>query len=171
MNPPDVLIALGSNLGDRAGWMQRALDALRTHVTLTAVSPILETAPMYLEDQPTFYNAAARGTTELGPRALLNVLKQIEADLGRQRRERNGPREIDLDVVAYGALSYRGTFAEGALEIPHPRAWERAFVIQPLMKIAPDVLLPGYGTVAELAAKDELRTQRVQWTSDAVLQL
>jgi len=147
---PEVLIAIGSNLGDRMAHLRDAVAALAGSVRVTACSRVYETAPMYEENQPAFFNAALRGRTELGPIRLLQALKAVERELGRQQRIRNGPREIDLDIVAYGRLRY---LRHGVLEIPHPRAAERPFVLHPLMDIAPEWNLPGQGVVAHLVSK------------------
>ncbi len=104
---------------------------------------------MYVADQPPFLNAALCGISHDGPLLLLRKLKDLEQELGRTPRERNGPREIDIDLLAYGSLKYR--FAGGLrLTVPHPRVVERRFVLQPLADLAFDFHLPGLGTVREL---------------------
>lgn len=125
-----VVIALGSNLGDRAWNLRRAIDALPIRVV--RVSAFLETAPVDAPP-PDFLNAVVIGYTELSPIALMEELLAIEVRLGRQRRGgRNEPRVIDLDLIAYGALRMRTS----RLTLPHPRAHRRTFVMTPFASIA-----------------------------------
>ena len=145
----EVLIGLGSNLGDRVRWLGDAVRALRGVVTIERLSSLWETEPVGIRDQPHFLNAVLLGRTERPPRALLATLVDIEERLGRVRRERDGPRTIDLDLLAYDAM----VLAEPGLAIPHPRAVERRFVLAPLVEIAPDLRLAAGGpTAAELLA-------------------
>lgn len=150
----EVLIALGSNLGDRSARLDAAVAALTPAVAVRAASRRYETAPMYVADQPAFLNMAVRGTTTLEPLALLDRLKAIEADLGREETFRNGPRAIDLDI-----LYYADRVVESArLTVPHPRIAERAFVLVPLMDIAADWPDPVRGeSVAAMHARVEGR--------------
>jgi len=97
-----VYIGLGSNLGDRLARIQEAVVLLGESLTVSAASPIYETAPMYVEDQPLFYNGVLAGTTELGPLEVLSLLKAVETRVGRLPRDRYDPREIDLDLLVYG---------------------------------------------------------------------
>jgi 2-amino-4-hydroxy-6-hydroxymethyldihydropteridine diphosphokinase len=101
-----IFIGLGSNLGDRRTRIQEAVDLLGERLELTAVSPLYETAPMYVEDQPPFLNGVLAAATTLGPLQVLRLLKEVERKVGRLPRERYGPREIDLDLVAYGQARY-----------------------------------------------------------------
>ncbi|MBX3096080.1 MAG: 2-amino-4-hydroxy-6-hydroxymethyldihydropteridine diphosphokinase [Fimbriimonadaceae bacterium] len=126
-----VVIALGSNLGDRALHLAEAVKRLSEPVVLTAVSSVVESAPMYVTDQPAFLNQVVRGETSLGPCQLLAALKMIEVSLGREPGERNGPRVIDLDIVVFGVLQLRSN----VVTIPHPRAAERPFVMGPWRSI------------------------------------
>jgi 2-amino-4-hydroxy-6-hydroxymethyldihydropteridine diphosphokinase len=130
-----VAIGLGTNLGDRSANLDEALKRLAEPVRLLAVSEPEETAPMYETGQPAFLNQVALGETALGPFSLLRALKQIEFSMGREPGPRNGPRLIDLDIVVYGRLRLNSD----QLELPHPRAHERPFVMQPLAKLAPDL--------------------------------
>jgi 2-amino-4-hydroxy-6-hydroxymethyldihydropteridine diphosphokinase len=125
---------------------------------------------MYVEDQPPFLNAAVACSTTLSPRAVLTTLKRLEQEIGRAPRERNGPREIDLDLVAYGQLSYQYT-EEGILKltVPHQAMAERRFVLQPLSDIAPNSVIPGLGSVASLLARTEHQRDHVITLSDALL--
>ena len=141
------LIALGSNVGDRFLNLQAAIDQLRNLGKLSIVSRVIESKAMYKTDQEPFLNAVAALETSLPPALLLKELKSIEKQLGRIVRERNGPREIDLDLLAYGQLRY---FHGEELIVPHPRMKERPFVLIPLAEIVPDFMIPGLGTPKEL---------------------
>lgn len=129
-----VFIALGSNLGDRRGNLDRALHAMDAIVHVTARSSIYETDPAYVADQPSFLNMVVAGETGLHAEPLLSELKRIEADVGRVPTRRNGPRVIDLDILYYGDQ----VMDTGRLIVPHPRIAERLFVLEPLCEIAPD---------------------------------
>jgi 2-amino-4-hydroxy-6-hydroxymethyldihydropteridine diphosphokinase len=133
-------IGLGSNMGDRLEWIRRALWALQAHseVTLCESSSIYETAPMYMLDQPAFLNACARVQTELEPEQLLGVLLQIELLLGRRRDIDKGPRTLDLDLLLMEGVIHNTP----ALTLPHPGLHERAFVLVPLLEIAPELVHP-----------------------------
>jgi 2-amino-4-hydroxy-6-hydroxymethyldihydropteridine diphosphokinase len=128
----EVFIGLGSNLGDRVGHLRRAVEALRPAVTIERISSLWRTEPVGLREQPEFLNAALRGRTELAPRALLALLTSIEAELGRTRLVPNGPRTIDLDLLAYDDV----VADEPGLALPHPRMVWRRFVLAPLTEIA-----------------------------------
>jgi 2-amino-4-hydroxy-6-hydroxymethyldihydropteridine diphosphokinase len=148
MKPRAVLatIALGSNLGDRAGQLDRALERLGAlpGTRLVARSRWHETEPMGgPAGQPRFLNGVVRLETDLGPRELLAALQRIELEAGRRRElePRHGPRPLDLDLLGYADLR----LDEPALQLPHPRMEERLFVLEPLAEIAPDERLPGCG--------------------------
>jgi 3-oxoacyl-[acyl-carrier protein] reductase len=146
-------IALGSNLGDRDDFLRRALTALRQTegVEVTRVSPWYETRPVGgPAGQGPFLNAVAEIRTEQGPHDLLAVLLTIEQELGRERREKEGPRTIDLDLLLYGDLVHK----DAELIVPHPRFHERLFVLYPLAQIAPGLLHPLLKrSIAELLAE------------------
>jgi len=145
-------IALGANLGDRAGAIARALAALRATpaVRVVAVSRLWETAPVG-PPQPAYLNAAAALDTELDALALLARLHALEVEAGRTRgEERNLPRTLDLDLLLFGGL----VIEAAELVVPHPRMHERAFVLEPLAEIAPGIVHPLRGeTIAALAAR------------------
>jgi dihydroneopterin aldolase/2-amino-4-hydroxy-6-hydroxymethyldihydropteridine diphosphokinase len=145
-----VVIALGSNLGDRLGHLQGAVDALAgtPRLTVAAVSPVYQTAPVGGPAQPDYYNAALTARTVLSPHALLARCQQVETAFGRVRAETWGPRTLDLDIIVYGDL----VTEEPGLTLPHPRAGERAFVLAPWHAIDPEAVLPGRGSVADLLA-------------------
>jgi 2-amino-4-hydroxy-6-hydroxymethyldihydropteridine diphosphokinase len=145
----DAYVGLGSNLGDREQTLRRALDLLGEHVELVAVSSFRQTEPVGVLDQPRFVNAAARIRTSLPPRALLDLLLATERALGRERRERWGPRTVDLDLLLYGD----DVLDEPGLTVPHPRLHERAFVLEPLAELDPGLVVPGRGAVSELLAR------------------
>ncbi len=147
----EVWLALGSNIGRREGNLRRALAALARAVTITAVSSLYETEPVGYKPQGWFLNAVCGGVTRLGPRALLQFVKGVEAQLGRVETVHWGPRVVDIDILLYGGL----VVDEGeALQIPHPRLAERAFVLRPLSEVAPAVVHPVLGaTIADLARR------------------
>ena len=137
---PEVLLGLGGNLGDPVATIGAALDRLQAGgVRIARRSRWYRTAPWGVADQPDFVNVCAAGETNLSPRALLELIHATEAALGRERRERWGPRPIDIDILTYG----NERIDEPGLQIPHPRMSERAFVLVPLLDIAPDYLLAG----------------------------
>lgn len=132
---PVVMLALGSNLGERHHNLDQALDLLDSDV-LSAMrkSERYESAPMYNEDQPPFLNMAVMGSTVLPPKALLTNLKTIEIDLGRNpNAQRYGPRLIDLDIIYYSDH----ILEQEDLTIPHPLRLERPFVLRPLLDLDP----------------------------------
>ncbi len=133
-----VVIALGSNLGEREANLERGLQLVSEAVRWDRVSTFLESAPMYETDQPTFLNAVAMGETAMGPIALFRMLKAVEQAVGRTPGPRYGPRVLDLDLIQYGVLELRSDVAEG-LVVPHPHARERDFVMTPWREIDPSV--------------------------------
>jgi len=139
-------ISLGSNLGDREATIRAAVAALPGVV---AMSELRETEPVGLVDQPPFLNGVARLETELSARELLEALLAVERQLGRERRERWGPRTIDLDLLLYGSE----TLEEPGLTVPHPRLHERRFALEPLAELAPSLVVPGRGRVDDLLAE------------------
>ena len=138
-----VAISIGSNLGDRRAALAFAAGRLASLVENPVLSDIIETDPAGegLEDQPLYLNAALVGETSLGARALLDALRQIEADYGRTRPFPGAARTLDLDLVLFGD----SLLSEPDLEVPHPRFRERFFVLGPLAEIAPDMRDPVTG--------------------------
>ncbi|MFL6137671.1 MAG: 2-amino-4-hydroxy-6-hydroxymethyldihydropteridine diphosphokinase [Frankiaceae bacterium] len=144
-----AVIALGSNLGDRAGHLRRGLRLLAAHddVRVTGASAAFETAPVGgPDDQPAYLNAVAAVGLTMPPHQLLGLLHVVEAACERTREVRWGPRTLDLDVLAYDDL----VSADPVLTLPHPRAHERAFVLAPWLDLDPLAAMPGHGPVAAL---------------------
>jgi len=137
-----AFVGLGSNLGERETTLWKALEGLGATegIEVVAVSSFRETDPVGVVDQPRFVNGAAALETSLRPRELLERLLDVERSLGRDRavEERWGPRTLDLDLLLYGGES----IDEPGLEVPHPRLAERAFVLEPLLELDPDLRLP-----------------------------
>lgn len=149
-----AVISLGANLGDRRATLLAAVRELAEAdgVELTAISPVIETAALRPEgidhDAPAYLNAVALVNTTLTPGALLDVLTGIERTHGRVRAERWGDRTLDLDIVDFAGL----VSSSERLTLPHPRAFERDFVLKPWLSVDPDAVLPGHGRVADLVA-------------------
>ncbi|SEF49445.1 2-amino-4-hydroxy-6-hydroxymethyldihydropteridine diphosphokinase [Nitrosomonas ureae] len=150
-----AFIALGSNLETPVFQIQRAFNELKQlpGTQLIKHSSLYQSAPVGRLDQPDFINAVAQIQTELAPLDLLSALLAIEYKQGRVRESLNAPRTLDLDILLYDTLQCN----DAGLIIPHPRMMHRAFVLQPLMEIAPDCQIPGYGSIAPLltACKDQ----------------
>ena len=144
-----VVIALGANLGNPRKQISFAIDAIRDIVNVEKVSSLYETAPFKVSDeQPNYINAVLLGDTELQPKVLIKELLSIESKLGRQRSIPKAARTIDIDII-----DYEGFFMESEeLTLPHPRAHERKFVLEPWAEIDPDAELLGYGPIKELLA-------------------
>jgi len=130
--PYTVVIALGSNRGDRRRYLRRAVDELRRVISVVRLSSIIETEPVDAPP-PKFLNMVILGHTNLSPEKLLDALQQIEARLGRRRSTRNAPRVIDLDLILHSAHRRRSA----RLTLPHPRYRTREFVMRPLREVWP----------------------------------
>ena len=142
-----AVLSLGSNLGDRLAHLQSAVDRLGEAVV--AVSPVYETAPWGVVDQPDFLNAVLLvDDTNTGPRGWLARAQECERAAGRVRTVRWGPRTLDVDVVSVPDV----TLSEPDLVLPHPGAHERATVLVPWHDIEPDAVLPGHGRIRDLLA-------------------
>ena len=133
-------LSIGSNLGNRTGYIREALGLLRAeeNIRLTRVSSGYETEPVGFTDQEKFINGAVSLETSHGPHALLRILQGIENRLERKRTLRWGPRTVDLDILFFGDV----VLDDPVLTIPHPRLTERAFVLFPLSEIAPAQVHP-----------------------------
>jgi 2-amino-4-hydroxy-6-hydroxymethyldihydropteridine diphosphokinase len=138
-----VFLGLGSNLGDRAKNIRRAVELIGSigGTRVVSVSSLYETEPVGYADQPDFINAATEIETALTPRGLLCEIKGIERSMGRKETFRFGPRLIDIDILLFGDL----IVDEPDLVIPHPRMLERRFVLVPLVEIAPQAIHPVSG--------------------------
>ncbi len=145
-----AVLAVGTNLGDRLGTLQGCVQAIGRlpDTEVLAVSPVYETAPVGRPEQPDYLNAVLIVRTGLRPRELLTAVNGIEADFGRVRAERFGPRTLDIDIISFA----EETSGDPVLTLPHPRAHERAFVLAPWHDIDPEADLPGRGPVRDLLA-------------------
>ncbi len=141
-------IGLGSNLGDRPRHIGDAVAALAEAGSLVRVSSLYQTAPMGGPKQGTYLNAVVVIDTDLSAQQLLERCLEVEQDQGRERRERWGPRTLDLDVLLYGDE----TINDVELSVPHPRMTERRFVLEPLLEVWPDAVLPDGTPLAGFSA-------------------
>jgi dihydropteroate synthase len=153
-----IVLALGGNVGDKAESLRRALRAIASEpgIELTAISRLYRTAPWGKTDQDWFVNACALGRTSLKPEALLERVKRLEVELGREPTVRWGPRVIDIDLIAYDEV----TLKSEQLTLPHPELFNRAFVLAPLAEIAPDLVIAGV-QVGDAAAHLGAEAERV----------
>ncbi len=160
-----AVIALGSNLGDREANLRAAVAEIAAldGVRLVAASGIVEShavKPQGVDEAaPNYLNAVVLVSSALMPEELLDALNLIETEHGRVRVERWGDRTLDLDIVTFGSM----TVASERLTLPHPRAWERPFVIVPWLQADPAAILPGHGRIDGLAAA----TSDEVWTFEA----
>ncbi len=148
-----IYLGLGSNLGRRAANLHAGLQLLQAAgIRLEALSSVYETAPWGGVEQPDFYNLVAAGWTGLAPLELLQLAKSVEKTVGRKPGERWGARVLDIDILLYDEILYQElTFSAQGLIIPHKEMYHRAFVLAPLLEIAPGVELPGQSqSAAEL---------------------
>jgi 2-amino-4-hydroxy-6-hydroxymethyldihydropteridine diphosphokinase len=150
-----AFLGLGSNLGERLDNLQRAVDLLSgaPGVRVVASSRVWETDPLGGPDQPEFLNVVLRIETSLPAQELLAVCNRVEADLGRVREQRWGPRTMDVDILLFGDETVADTEGEpdhAELSIPHPRMLERAFVLLPLLELEPNAALPDGRRIVDL---------------------
>ncbi|MCK8476353.1 2-amino-4-hydroxy-6-hydroxymethyldihydropteridine diphosphokinase [Microbacterium aurugineum] len=149
-----AVVALGANLGDRHETIRAAAERIARLPLVSDVrlSRLFETVALRLDgpdpDAPGYVNAVALVTTRLAPEILLGMLHAIEDENGRERRERWGDRTLDLDLIAYGDI----VSDDPRLQLPHPRAGERLFVLEPWLDVAPEAELLGKGKVSDLVA-------------------
>jgi 2-amino-4-hydroxy-6-hydroxymethyldihydropteridine diphosphokinase len=147
-----VVVAFGSNVGDRAGHIRGAAKEVAAFLASFQLSSLIETAPVGagLEHDPPYLNAVGVGESDLSPRELFERLRAIEAAAGRTRPYPGAPRTLDLDLILAG----ESMVEDGDLQVPHPRFRERRFVLEPLAEIAPDLRDPVTGLrVRELLAR------------------
>jgi len=159
-----VFVGLGSNLGDPRAHVLHAMDALNSlpQSRLVARSSLYRSAPIGYLEQPDFINAVVQLQTDLTPLAVLQNLLALEREQGRQRQFLNAPRTLDLDVLLYDNLQHH----EHGLTLPHPQMHLRAFVLQPLLEIAPDCVIPGIGTAA--AALQNCQDQKLERLANVI---
>lgn len=136
--PSTIFLGLGSNLGDRQANLLAAAQSLPPKITLTASSPIYETEPWGYLEQAKFLNQVLQANTSLSPLELLTYLKAIEKEIGRTPTFKNGPREIDIDILLYDDVILESP----DLTIPHPRLHQRAFMLIPMNDLAEDLIHP-----------------------------
>lgn len=141
-----AVIALGANIGDPKAQMDLAVAMLREATEVISVSEYFSTKPVSDIEQPDYLNAVCIIESELPAMDLLSLLHGIEKALGRQRLEKWGPRTIDLDLIQYGSL----LSSADELKLPHPRAHERRFVLEPWISIDPEAILLTHGKISEL---------------------
>src|SRR5262245_27624861 len=157
----DALLALGGNVGDARATLDRAVALMcdGTAVRLIARSSDYRTPPWGVEDQAPFVNLCLAVATELSPHALLTRGLEVERAFGRDRahEQRWGPRPVDIDILAYDDLR----LDEGGLTLPHPRLFERGFVLVPLAEIAPDHVIAGTRVRDALARVDASGIERL----------
>lgn len=156
-----VYLSLGSNIGDRAQNIARAIGALGAHgVRVVRESALYETEPLEMREQAWFLNSVVEAETDLMPRQLMRALLEIERELGRTRRVPKGPRLIDMDILLFGS----SVMHTAELEIPHPRMAARRFVLVPFAEIAPGARHPVLKkTIAELLAETLDRSEVRPW--------
>lgn len=145
----EAYLGLGSNLGDRSGFLKSAVEMLGQldRVSVLSLSSIYRTQPVGPISQENYFNAVVHIETTLNPKELLNVSLRIEKECGRIRGERWGPRTLDIDILTYGDLEIR----DDNLSIPHPLMMERAFVLVPLIEISPNIKIGGYSAKKQLS--------------------
>lgn len=157
-----AVVAFGANLGDREATIRAAADRIARLPLVSGVrlSPLFETVALRLDgpdpEAPGYVNSVALVTTRLAPSILLGMLHAVEDEHGRERHERWGDRTLDLDLIAYGDESAD----DERLQLPHPRAAERLFVLEPWLALDPDAELPGRGRVADLVTSLRAAEQR-----------
>lgn len=149
-----AFLGLGTNLGDRASYLDQAIKALENaKITIKAISKIYETEPWGVLDQPLFWNQVIEVDTTLEPNELLHVCQKIELQLGRERKVHWGARTIDIDLLFYN----NRVSNTDELNLPHPLMEDRAFVLAPLREIAPDLVLPSGRSIAEVFGEGKVR--------------
>lgn len=147
-----VVIALGSNLGDRKAAIESAVNLLKEFIEIEKISTLIETDPVGGPEQGPYINGVLLGRTSLAPEELMTKLLDVEAELGRVRSVPNAPRTIDLDLIDYEGV----VIDSPTLTLPHPRAHQRHFVIKPWLEIDPEALLVGHGPLREIMAANGL---------------
>jgi len=161
-----VFLGLGSNVGERLQNLQAAVNLLDLRVgTVVRIASVYETAPVYVEDQPSFLNTVVELETKMPPGDLLRAVKDVEREIGRISRERFGPREIDVDLLLFKDGT---TVHSDELTVPHPHLTERRFVLEPLAELCPDCVV-SERSVAEWLAESSVYAQQVERTGESLL--
>ncbi|MBF0633445.1 MAG: 2-amino-4-hydroxy-6-hydroxymethyldihydropteridine diphosphokinase [Nitrospinae bacterium] len=147
-----VFLSLGANLGDRVWAIDKAIGLILSEEGITDAGRgrFYETEPQGIKDQPWFLNTAIAINTDKPPSVLLGFLQGVEKAVGRVGGEAGGPRVVDIDIIFYGSQTVNAP----GLAIPHPRAFERKFVLAPLADIAPDFVYPGRGKTVSQTLKE-----------------
>jgi len=143
-----VVIAVGSNLGDRRDYIDRAIELLKEHLKIEAISTLIDSEPVGGPKQGDYLNGVLLADTGLSPEELMSELLRVESELDRVRTVPNAPRTIDLDLIDYEGM----TLSSPSLTLPHPRAHLRPFVITPWFEIDPKGVLVGHGSLGEIVA-------------------
>lgn len=156
-----VFLGLGSNLGDRWGFLGAGLECLSAEgLRLTAVSPVVETMALGADEQPPFLNLVSAGIWTGTPETLLEAMRVTEAQAGRTRPYPGAPRTLDVDLIFFGQRIVRTP----ELRVPHPRWKERSFVVRPLQRLAPEFVDPETGlTVDEIAGIWPMEPEVLRW--------
>ena len=150
-----IFLGLGSNVGNKKQNLEKAIKKMGEKISMISVSKFYETEPWGYKDQDKFLNVAVSGKTKLTPMQLLNFVEQIEKEIGRIKRFKWGPREIDVDILFYDDFIYKNKF----ITIPHPFIQEREFVLKPLMDLDPNFVHPVFKkTVRQLCEKLSITT-------------
>lgn len=150
----NVILAFGSNLGNRVSHIESAIQRLEQNgVSCLKLSAYYETSPILMREQPAFINAVGLFSTGRDLFAVLDLALAVEAQMGRVRDQDKGPRMIDIDLIACENL----TAYTARLSVPHPALHERMFVLEPLMEIAPDLVIPGYRGLAVAELRQQCR--------------
>ena len=155
-----VYIGLGSNVGDRLQYLTKAVHEIRTLGRILSVSSVYETTPVEMQSENQFYNMAVALETELNPQELIEQLKHIEHQLGRQPSTHLQDRAIDLDILLYENMQYKNA----GIEIPHPRLTYRRFALESLCEIAPNALHPVSGKTIQELLRESPAQGRVERT-------
>jgi len=155
---PTIYLSLGSNIGDRQANIRAAIAALwSAGVRVNQISSLYETEPVDFLDQPWFLNCVVEAETSVESHALLQALRSIETQLGSKKDFAKGPRKIDLDILLYGAE----TISTPDLQVPHPRMFQRRFVLAPLAEIAPNLQHPSWPATATVLLDQVADSSRV----------
>lgn len=168
-----LYLSMGSNLGDSIQNLQNGILLIEKRLgEVTNISSIYRTAPMYLKNQPAFLNCALELKTQSELQEVLKTCKQIENEIGRRQTIKYGPRELDIDIIcAIDSQNEPIELNTNTLQIPHPKATERKFVLEPLAEINPKLLLKNDQTVMYFLNQQQIQNQQCEKLNDAVLSI